>query len=261
MISEQIIEFKDGVAYEQMMGVWTQLIGSQFIDWVAPKKQQRWVDVGCGNGAFTEQIIALCSPTDVQGIDPSQAQIDYANGRSLERVAFFQTGDGMDLPYDTNYFDYATMALVLFFVPDPTKGVSEMQRIVRPGGTIAAYVWDVFEGGLPMEPCHAELRSMGIDYPLPPSAAASKTEVLTQLWSTAGLKNIKTCKIAAERTFTSFEEFWNVTAKSPALQDVLADLSSRSTQQLKAAVKHRLPTASDGSVTYAAHANAIQGVV
>ena len=260
-MSEKIIKFNDGAAYEKMMGVWTQLIGTQFIDWMAPKPQRRWVDIGCGNAAFTEQIIARCSPTDVQGIDPSQAQIDYAKGRSLVQAAVFQTGDAMDLPYDTDYFDYATMALVLFFVPDPTKGVSEMQRVVRPGGTIAAYVWDVFEDGLPMEPCHAELRSMGIDYPLPPSAEASKIEVLTQLWSSAGLKDIKTCKINVERTFSSFEEFWNVTVESPTLQAVLADLSPNATQQLKTAVKHRLPAVYDGTVTYAAHTNAIQGVV
>ena len=66
-MSLEPIKFEDGVAYERMMGVWSQLVGSEFLNWLSPRKGQRWIDVGCGNGAFTEQVIQRCSPSEVQG--------------------------------------------------------------------------------------------------------------------------------------------------------------------------------------------------
>ena len=87
----------------------------------------------------------------------------------------------MDLPFKADQFDIATMALVLFFVPDPEIAVSEMKRVVRPGGTIAGYVWDVVNGGLHLEPFHVEFRRLNISYPLPPSAQISKMETLEKL--------------------------------------------------------------------------------
>ena len=60
-MTNEPIKFEDGVAYERMMGVWTQLVGSKFLEWLSPEKDKSWIDVGCGNGAFTEQIVQRCS--------------------------------------------------------------------------------------------------------------------------------------------------------------------------------------------------------
>jgi ubiquinone/menaquinone biosynthesis C-methylase UbiE len=125
------IRFDDGAAYERMMGVWSQLAGEQFLDWLAPAADQRWVDVGCGNGAFTEVIARRCAPASVDGVDPSEGQLAFARTRPASRIARFKQGDAMALPYDDKTFDVATMALVIFFVPDPAKGVSEMARVVQ----------------------------------------------------------------------------------------------------------------------------------
>ena len=73
--------------------------------------------------------------------------------------------------------------LVIFFVPDPVKGVAEMARVVRPGGTVAAYAWDVMGGGFPHESIQAEMRAMGLKTVHPPNVEASRIEVLHSLWS------------------------------------------------------------------------------
>src|SRR4051812_24453230 len=80
-MSEPAIRFEDGAAYERMMGTWSRLAGSVFLDWLAPHPGLRWLDVGCGNGAFTELIAQRCAPAAVDGIDPSDAQLAFARGR------------------------------------------------------------------------------------------------------------------------------------------------------------------------------------
>ena len=119
--------------------------------------------MGCGNGAFTELLVERCAPLEVQGIDPSEGQLAFARKRPAARIAKFSRGDAMALPFPPDTFDAATMALVISFVPDPIKGVAEMVRVVRPGGTVAAYVWDMLGGGYPGEPIaskSAERRSV-----------------------------------------------------------------------------------------------------
>ena len=135
---QQPIRFDDGAAYERMMGAWSQLVGQVFLDWLSPATGQRWIDVGCGNGTFTEQLIQRCVPVEAQGIDPSEAQLAFARTRPGAAGAVFLQGDAMVLPFEANRFDAAVMALVIHFVPDPAKGVGEMTRVVRPGGLVAA---------------------------------------------------------------------------------------------------------------------------
>src|SRR5262245_17128133 len=129
-MAEQTIRFEDGAAYERMMGVWSQLAGQVFLDWLRPAPGLQWVDVGCGNGAFTELIVERCAPVEVQGIDPSEAQLAFARTRPASLVAEFRQGDAMALPFPADRFDAAVMALVLVFVPEPAKGVAEMLRVV-----------------------------------------------------------------------------------------------------------------------------------
>src|SRR4051812_36576821 len=151
------IRFDDGAAYERYMGKWSRLVGESFLDWLAPKPGLRWLDVGCGNGAFTELIVERCAPAAVQGIDLSEGQLAYARTRSASRVAEFRQGDAMAQPFGDDTFDAAVMALVIFFVADPATGVAEMARVVRPGGIVAAYAWDMIGGGFPSEALHGEV--------------------------------------------------------------------------------------------------------
>jgi SAM-dependent methyltransferase len=124
-------------------------------------------------------------------------------------------GDAMAIPFAENRFDAAVMALVIFFVREPTKGIAEMVRVVRPGGMVAAYAWDIEGGGFPLESFRTEMREMGIALPLPPSSGASKLETLQKLWSDAGLVEVETRAIVVvERTFCGFDDLWTTTLGS-----------------------------------------------
>jgi SAM-dependent methyltransferase len=259
MAAEQF-RFDDGAAYERHMGTWSRLAGDVFLDWLAPQPGLRWVDVGCGNGAFSERIVERCAPAEVQGIDPSEAQLAFARTRPVARLAKFQQGDAMALPFRDSSFDVATMALVIFFVPDPAKGASEMARVVRPGGTMAAYAWDMFAGGFPLEPIFAELRPMNIALPKAPSEGASRMENLRALWSAAGATDIETRVVKVHRTFESFDEFWSI-AMTSSVGTVVGKMSATDAEGLKSRVRDRLPADAAGGITGAAHANAIKGRV
>ena len=136
-----------------------------------------------------------------------------------------------------------------------------MARVVRPGGTVATYVWDMLEGGFPWEPIHAEMREMGITLLLPPTVNASRLDVLRDLWTTAGIEATGLQTITVQRSFVSFEEFWTTTTLAASLQPTLATMTSDATERLKAQVRLRLSADAAGHVVYPACANAITGRV
>lgn len=258
-MAEHPIVFEDGAAYEKMMGTWSRIAGDTFIDWLAPPKGLRWIDVGCGNGAFTERLVERCAPSEIHGIDPSDAQLSFARTRPAAKVAQFRQGDAMALPFADNSFDAAVMALVLFFVPDPVKGLSEMIRVVKPGGLIAVYVWDVVGGGMPHAPIGAELRAMGINPARPPSFEVSRMEALQELWSKAGLANIETLVITPQRSFANFDEYWSINMLGPVIGPTVRDLPAERVAELKKRVHAGLQIDASGRVTSGARANAIRG--
>jgi ubiquinone/menaquinone biosynthesis C-methylase UbiE len=260
-MAEHQIRFDDGAAYEQTMGAWSTLAGEIFLDWIAPRHGLRWVDVGCGNGAFTELVVEKCAPTEVQGIDPSEGQLKYARARPATRKAEFRQGDAMSLPFPDNSFDLAVMALVIFFVPDPAKGVAEMVRVVSPGGTVGAYAWDVAGGGFPWQPVQTELLAMGFAPVRPPSVDASKMDALQTLWEDAGLDSVETRKIEVKRTFADFDDFWATAMLGSTIGPTIASLVPSDREQLKTRVRARLPADGSGRITYGAWANAIKGQV
>lgn len=255
------IRFDDGDAYERYMSGWSQLAGGIFLDWLALEPQLRWLDVGCGNGAFTELLAQRCSPASVHGIDPSAEQLAYARRRPALATAQLDQGDAMALPYPGGSFDAAIMPLVVFFVPDPAKGIAEMRRVVSPGGTVAAYAWDVTDGGFPYEALLAEIRALEIEVPMPPSAAASRLDNLQHLWSDAGLETVETQKIAVQHTFDSFEHFWTTALGVSSIKRTLANMAARGLAHLEERVRARLPADATGRVTCSARANAVKGRV
>src|SRR5215470_5123008 len=241
-MAEPQIRFDDGLSYERYMGDWSRRVGSVFLDWLAAPSGLKWIDVGCGNGAFTELLVETCAPTLVNGIDPSEAQIDFARKRPAARLAKFDLGDAMALPFPVDSFDAATMALVIFFVPDPAKGVAEMIRVVRPGGKVAAYAWDILGGGFTLEPIRIEIRAMGLKPLDPPSVEASRIETMRDLWTKAGLAAVETREITVQRTFANFEEFWKITLDgSPSTRPTIAAMSPADVDLLKTRVRARLP--------------------
>jgi SAM-dependent methyltransferase len=255
------IRFDDGAAYERYMGKWSRLAGETYLDWLAPKSGLRWLDVGCGSGAFTEMLVERCAPVSVEGIDPSEGQLAYARRRPASRVAQFRQGDAMALPYPDNAFDAAVMPLVIFFVPDPAAGVAEMARVVCPGGIVSAYAWDMFGGGFPYEALKVEMRGLGAAVPEPPSPDASRMEALRGLWRVAALDAVETREIGVQRTFADFDDYWTTILGSASAGPKLAAMSSEDLTRLRARLRARLPADATGGITCSARANAVKGRV
>lgn len=253
--------FDNGAAYERYMGRWSQLVGEAFLDWLAPAPGQRWLDVGCGNGAFTEILVARCAPSAVAGIDPSAQQLAFARMRpALRRAQFLQAG-AMALPFPDDSFDVAVMPLVIFFVPDPARGVAEMARVVRPGGTVTAYSWDMAGGGFPYHALREELYNIGVAVPEEPSRDASRPEVMRELWAAAGLTGIESRVFTVHRTFAGFDDYWETILGSPSAGAQLKVLSPEQRTSLIGRLRARLPPDATGRITCAAQANAIRGCV
>jgi ubiquinone/menaquinone biosynthesis C-methylase UbiE len=261
LMAETQIRFDDGAAYERMMGNWSQRAGSIFLDWLTAPTGLKWIDVGCGNGAFTELLVERCAPAEVQGIDPSEGQLAFARKRPAARIAKFSHGDATALPFPAGTFDAATMALVIYFVPDPAKGVAEMARVVRSGGMVAAYAWDMLGGGFPLEPIRIEMRAMGLAVLSPPSDDASRTEVLRDLWTRAGIEAVETRDITVQRAFANFDDFWTISISSSIAQPTIAAMAPNDVELLKVRVRARLPADATGRITYSARANAVKGRV
>jgi ubiquinone/menaquinone biosynthesis C-methylase UbiE len=253
--------FTDGEAYERMMGCWSRVAGETFLDWIAPATGLSWLDVGCGNGAFTELLIARCAPSAITGIDPSEGQLSHARSRMDGGVADFRQGEAQALPFEDNEIDAAVMALAINFVPDPSKAVAEMVRVVKPGGLIATYMWDVLGGGFTMEPLRKALDEINIPTPIP-GAEVVRIENLDRLWNEAELDEIATRRIDITVTYSDFDDFWTAnTGIANSVSNAIAKLSPADVGKLKNRLRDMLPTDSEGRISYGACANAVKGRV
>ncbi len=254
------IRFDNGAEYEQTMGRWSSLVGTRFLDWLAVPAGRDWIDIGCGNGAFTQGIVEQTGPASVVALDPSEGQIAFARERSSCRMAQFSIGEATRLEYPDRSFDVATMALVLFFVRNPAKGIAEMKRVVRPGGMVAAYVWDIPRGGFPYEAVWSEMHELGVVTPRPPSVDVARMEALKQLWHDAGLQAVETKEFVVDRSYASFEAYWKgLQTLHSAAQ--IREMGDEVRQELRRRLEARLPSDAAGRVTYSAKANGIKGRV
>jgi SAM-dependent methyltransferase len=254
--------FTDGKVYERLMGRWSRLAGDQFLDWLGLPKGLRWLDVGCGNGAFTEALIVRGAPAEVVGVDPSEEQLAFARTRPGVKLAQFRQAGAQSLPFADNSFDVAIMALVISFVPDPLKAVREMARVVRPGGTVATYMWDGPGGGLPLEPVNRAMRSIGVAPGISPGFEASRQDRMRAFWQEAGLQSIEERVIRIRVVYPDFDDFCdsNLVPVGP-VGKVLAGMSPAMKDQLKAQLRKDLPQDSDGRISYEPFANAVKGRV
>jgi ubiquinone/menaquinone biosynthesis C-methylase UbiE len=253
------IRFDDGAAYERYMGAWSQLVGEKFLDWLAPRTSMRWLDVGCGNGAFTRMIVERCAAASIHGIDPSEGQLAVARARFPSHVAQFRQGDAMALPFPDDAFDAAVMPLVIFFIPEPARGVAEMIRVVCAGGSVSAYAWDMAGGGFPYQALHDEMRRMGVAVPAPPSPEASRMDVLQALWTDAGMEEVETLAITVQRSYDTIDDYWTTILGGPSVGKQLLAMTDDSRARLKDQMRALLPTDATGRITFGARAHAVRG--
>jgi ubiquinone/menaquinone biosynthesis C-methylase UbiE len=252
--------FNDGKGYERLMGRWSKLAGVQFLDWINPPKNLRWLDVGCGNGAFTETLIEKAAPAAVTGIDPSDGQLDYARTRPGAKLAEFRIAGAQALPFPDDSFDAAAMALVIVFVPDPLQAAREMARVVKPGGIVATYMWDFPGGGFPLGRMIQAVKALGVTATASSNPEASRMEAMRGVWEEAGLQEIDTRVIRVPISFTDFDDYWDSnTVPMGTYGSAIAAMSADERERLKNHMRQILPIAADGTITYESFANAVKG--
>jgi SAM-dependent methyltransferase len=252
-----------GDAYEPYVGRWSRRVAHEFLGWIAMPPHLRWLDVGCGTGAVTQTILAHAEPAEVIGIDPSEGFVTTARERTRDPRASFRIGDARQLPLEDASVDVAVSGLVLNFVPEPAKAVSEMRRVLRPHGTVALYVWD-YAGGMQLmrrfwdavvalDPSARDLDE-GRRFPI------CQPERLAVLLQDSGLDNVEARAIDVPTVFQDFEDYWSpfLGGQGPAPSYCTA-LPENRRVQLRERLRTILPTGPDGSIRLTARAFAVRG--
>jgi len=261
MVDTPVI-FDDGASYERFMGRWSRAVGATFLQWVTPPKGADWLDVGCGTGVLTQLVVDTCEPASVVAVDPAAAQIDHAHKQPVAQRADFRIADAQSLPFSDCAFDVVASALVLNFIPDRPRALAEMRRVARPGGIVAAYVWDFAQGRGTAWPLARGMREVGIEVPRVPGAEDTSIAALQSLLERAGYQDIAVRSIEATQTYPSFDDFW--TSQVPPFTPngkAIAMLSDAKRAELAVAVRALLPISPDGNIVYSAMANAVKARV
>ena len=200
-----------GADYDQWMGRWSRLLAHEFLKWLNLPASLRWIDVCCGSGVVTEAIAEDCMPVNVVGVDVSPEQVSFARQyRSSPSVAF-HVQDAMALPFGDASFDVAVSGLGLNYIPNPVRGLEELRRVVRPGGTVAAYIWDYAQGARFLREfwdaaASVDDEAAGFDqarrFPI------CTQEGLRDLFHHARLADLSTHALNIVTRFSSFDDFW-----------------------------------------------------
>lgn len=265
MPSERPAEsWSSGDAYDAYVGRWSRAVAPDFVAWLAAAPGGRWLDVGTGTGALSAAVLDAAAPAEVLGIDRSAAYVSAAQRRCPDPRARFRAGDLDTLGLGPR-FDVVVSGLVLNFLDDPAGAVGHMRRAVRPGGTVAAYVWD-YAGRMEMlryfwdaaGRLHGAARDLdeGARFPL------CHPERLGELWSGAGLASVEATAIDAPTTFTGFDDYWApfLGGQGPA-PGYLMSLPDDRRLALREAVRAALPVGPDGTISLVARAWAVRGAV
>ena len=159
-------------------------------------------------------------------------------------------------PFGDDEFNVAVMALVIQYIPDPMQAMSEITRVVKQGGTVAAYVWPAPDEGHPMQPLQDAVKSIGVSPVRRPGKQIRTIEGLTELFDASGLEAIDSRSIESQFIFKDFDDYW-----SSQTGETIRDLTDADVKRLKAVLRERLPSDENGQISYMARANAIRGQV
>jgi ubiquinone/menaquinone biosynthesis C-methylase UbiE len=253
----EVTAFNDATAYERFMGRWSRAVGVEFLSWLAPAKNARWLDIGCGTGAFTELIFNTCSPAAISAVDPSAEQVDYAKRQPIGQRADFRVADAQSLPFPDGNFDVVASALVINFVPDRPRAFVEMRRVVRSGGTVAGYVWDFAGRRATGWPFARGMAQIGVQLPRTPGIEDTGAEALHSLLAHAGLRDIAVRPIEIKVTSDNFDNYWS--AQTPAFSPTgkaIAALSDADRARLRDAVRAIVLPEGASRIDYPATAHA-----
>jgi SAM-dependent methyltransferase len=251
-----------GAAYDQYVGRWSQVVAPEFLSWLAVPCQSRWLDVGCGTGALSAAILALQRPASVTGIDASREYAAYARQRIRDGRARFHQGDAQALPFGDDRFDATVSGLVVNFLPEPGRGLTEMARVTRRGGVVALYVWDYagemqlirrfWDAAAALDPAAVELDE-GRRFPI------CRAEALERLFTEAGMDDVVIRAVEVPTLFCDFDDYWSpfLGGQGPAPSYAMS-LDEERRAALRERLRATLPTTEDGAIPLMARAWAVR---
>jgi SAM-dependent methyltransferase len=256
--------FANAIGYEQLMGRWSARLAPLYADFAQLRDAGKILDVGCGTGALVRTIAGRTRSTEIVGVDPAQAFVDYARTQSHDARITFRTGDAMQLPFPAATFDQTLSLLVMMFIPEPDKAASEMRRVTRPGGTVSACTWD--RDGLELASIfweEAVRLDVGADARAQRPKHSNREGELAALWNSAGLHEVEETVITMQLPFASFEDFWEPHLKGVAPQGAyVAALSEGRREALRQGLRKRLlADRPDGAFSLRAKALVVRGTV
>jgi SAM-dependent methyltransferase len=192
--------------YDSYIGRYSAQLSGQMADLAGVRLGQRVLDVGCGPGALTSELVARLGPEAVAAVDPSASFVDAARARhpGVEVVR----APAEALPFRDDTFDAAIAQLVVHFMADPVAGLAEMARVTRPGGVVAACVWDHAGGQGPFVVFWSAARSLDPDVDDESELAGTREGHLAELFEMAGLHEIESAAISARLEHPTFEAWW-----------------------------------------------------
>jgi SAM-dependent methyltransferase len=193
-------------AYDRFMGRYSTQLAPQLADLAEVRAGQRVLDVGCGPGALTGELVARAGAAEVAAVDPSEAFVAAAKARFPDVDVRLAAAE--HLPFDDDSFDAALAQLVVHFMADPVAGLGELKRVTIPGGVVAASVWDHAGERTPLAVFWQAARELDPDARDESSLAGGRAGHLGELFASAGLEAVRESTVEASARFATFDEWW-----------------------------------------------------
>lgn len=256
--------FAESDAYERFMGRWSRQLAPLLVRFASVGSARSILDLGSGTGALAFALAEAVRAADVTGIDPSSAYVRSASARAPSGRVRFLVRDARDLQLPADSFDAALSLLALNFVPDAGKALQEMTRVTRPGGTVAAAVWDYGEGMEMLRVFWEEAVALdpGVAMRDERNMPLCRQGELATLWRANGLQAVQDEPLTIDLRFESFDDYWSpfLGGQGPA-GAYAASLSYERRSALESRLRARvLAGRPDGAFTLRARAWAVKGV-
>jgi SAM-dependent methyltransferase len=253
--------YSNPAGYEDFMGRWSARLAPSFIAFAGVRDGERILDVGCGTGSLTRELLKLGPAISVVGIDPADTYVSFAAQAIPDTRAQFQAASAEALPFPNASFDASLSLLVLQDVADPDRVVGEMARVTRRGGVVAACQWD-FRDGIPMLSLLREAAET-VEPGRVAAVSVNRTSLrdLGQLWIRSGLSEVGTSILTLSMEFASFDDYWlPFLGGSTPTSSSMAALNRESGGELARVLRDKIPMPRpDGSFVLRARAWAVAG--
>jgi SAM-dependent methyltransferase len=243
--------------YDRFMGRYSALLAPQLADLAGVDSRQRVLDVGCGPGALTSELVERVGTSGVSAVDPSEQFV--AASRERHPGVDVRRAAAEELPFADGEFDAALAQLVVHFMADPVRGLAEMARVTRAGGVVCACVWDHAGEQTPLAPFWQAVHELDPEAEDESELAGGREGQLAELFVEAGVREVEETALPVRVEHATFEEWWEpfTLGVGPAGSYVAA-LDSAEEVELRERCRQRLPQA---PFTLSARAWAARGLV